>query len=449
VTGLLAADFNYSTSDFAMPVLSGAGKDYVLTFTPLVNKDGAMPVSLKASISAVDEYGNSPNGSNTVNVSYDTRRPVVTGIVTEPAITEIHFDPFTVKVTLDEAVDGFDPGKLILNGLTLVEVLSGPDVVSGTTEYLLSVKVAPNTPSNSSVSLGLAEGAVKDKADNPNLASIPSLMSSVLFVDNIPPDIINMSVPPTSAPPAGDIAFTFDEPLDVTTPGTIWLEDVGTIPVDKINWLDPSTVNFDHGRLADGMTYVVRVSGYLDLAGNMMAPRVFSFTVGEPAYPVIQRPVIIQLGSGLRITPAISDEPFYVSSRDDFTFTVWPVQGGNLDSLTIETGVPLRDLEGIIRTENPDGSVTVTLVLINEPLVNVSVYLKGVAAAEAVEAADVWASGRQIYIRTAGAATLSIYTLNGGLYRQLSVGAGITVESLPQGYYTIVLGGKTYKAVIQ
>ncbi|MDR1601040.1 MAG: hypothetical protein LBS42_01250 [Tannerella sp.] len=454
VTGLTAADFTYSTSDFAAPVLTGGGKNYVLALTPLVNKDNTTAISLNPPSSVLDEYGNTLDPSNTVSVNYDTRKPVVTRIDAVPAITEVHFDPFTVKITIDEETGTLNAGRLVLTGLTVVEMLGGPEVSGGFTEYLLSVKVAPNTPSNTYVTLALEEGAVYDKAANPNAAGagitpLGGSPSGILFVDNIPPEIINVSVPTTNAPAVGDVAFTFDEPLDTSTPGTIWLEDFGYIPVEDIEWISSSTVNFEHAHLADETTYTVRIAGYLDEAGNVMAPRVFSFTTGVPAYPTILRQLTVLIDDRLTVSPAaITEDPFFVRSRDSFSFTVWPKPGYSLDSLTVSTGIPLRDSEGILTDKNADGSITVTLIYINEAL-NISVSLSGVAASETPEeVSNVWVSGRQLHVRTGSAAAVPVYTLSGGLYRMLSVDAGETVELLPPGYYTVVLGGKSYKVIV-
>jgi hypothetical protein len=450
VTGLAAGDFLYSTADFEPLQISGSGRNYTLTFTPKPDKEAQTSIELKSSGAAVrDIYGNEVSGSGRIAVSYDTRRPQVSLIAMVNPVSVIHFDPLDVRIVFDEAGAGrFDASRLALSGFDLLGIKSGPVVAGSSTEYVVTLQVASSAVSNTHLTLQAGTGLVTDRAGNPSLAGGSGVALSVLFVDNVPPDIISMSVPPTNASPVGRIVFTFSKPLNATAPGAIWLEDVGTIPTGKIKWLNPGTISFDRGHLAEGMTYVMHVSGYTDRAGNTMPPRVFSFKVSEPAYPVIPRPVTIRLGGGLTMSPAHSDEPFYVNSRDNFTFTVRPSAGHSLDSLTVETGIPLRDREGILRTKNPDGSITVTLVRINEPYLNVSVYLRGTSASEAVEAARVWASGHRIYVRTDRTATLSVYNLNGTLCRQLTVGAGTTSEPLPQGYYTALLDGKAYKVII-
>jgi hypothetical protein len=448
ITGLTAADFTYVTADFGTPVLTGSGKNYILTLTPLVNKDNTTPVSLSPAPTILDEYGNTLNNSNTVNANYDTRRPEVLTIVSVPPITEVNFDPFTVEVTVDEPTGLLDPSKLVLTGLDLVEILSGPVLSGGSTIYELSVKVAPGTLSESYLSLALGEGAVKDKANNPNKPGAGSTPLSILFIDNIPPEIINVSVPPTNVPPNGDIDFTFDEPIDESVPGgSIWVEDIGYIPVDQIEWIDESTVRLDYGHLDENITYTVRIAGYTDLAGNVMAPRTFTFTTGDLVFPELMRPITIHVGANLTVSAAIN-EVIFVNSRDNFSFTVWPKEGYNLDNLTVTTGIPLRDSDGLSYQKNDDGSVTVTLLYVTETL-NVFVSITDAEASEAIEASKVWTYGNQVYIYTGNAATLSIYTLNGSLFNKLSVGAGETVVSLPRGYYTIILNGKTYKVLVR
>jgi hypothetical protein len=449
ITGLVATNFIYNTADFGTPTLTGSGKNYILTLTPLVNKDNTTAISLNPVPTILDEYGNTINGSNTVNVNYDTRRPEVVTIESVPPITDVNFDPFTVKVTIDEPVGSFDQSKLVLTGLELIEILSGPVVSGGSTTYELSVKVASGTLSESYLSLAFGEGTVKDKAANPNKPGAGSSPLSILFIDNVPPEIINVSVPPTNLPPAGDIAFTFDEDIDSSVPGgTIWVEDVGYIPADQIEWLSPSTVDLDYGHLGENISYTVRVAGYVDLAGNVMAPRTFTFTTGVLVYPELQRAVTIRVDNNLTILPDVAETTFFVNSRDNYSFTVWAKEGYTLDNLKVTTGIPLRDTDGIVYEQNEDGSVTVTLLYITESL-TVFVSISGVEASESIEASKVWAYGNQVYIYTGSATTAPIYTLNGSLLKKLSVGAGETVVSLPKGYYVIILNGKTYKVVVK
>ena len=68
---------------------------------------------------------------------------------------------------------------------------------------------------------------------------------------------------------------------------------------------------------------------------------------------------------------------------------------------------------------------------------------------ETVENESVWTSGGNLYVRTAKACTVSVYTLPGQLIRQQAVGAGETAIPLPQGIYFVKTGGITRKIFVR
>jgi len=68
---------------------------------------------------------------------------------------------------------------------------------------------------------------------------------------------------------------------------------------------------------------------------------------------------------------------------------------------------------------------------------------------ETVENGSVWTSGENLYVRTAKACTVSVYTLPGQLIRQQAVGAGETAIPLPQGIYFVKTGDMTRKIFVK
>jgi len=68
---------------------------------------------------------------------------------------------------------------------------------------------------------------------------------------------------------------------------------------------------------------------------------------------------------------------------------------------------------------------------------------------ETVENESIWTSGGNLYVRTAKACTVSVYTLPGQLIRQQTVGTGETAIPLPQGIYFVKTGGITRKIFVR
>ena len=449
VTGLTATDFNHNVD--LTPTLTGAGKNYTLTLTPAANVDNTTTVTLKTVIAARDEYGNELNGSNTVTANYDTRRPLVVSITQVTPAPEVNFDPFDLRIIFNEApVSGFDPSKLIPDGLTYLSLVSGP-VVSGTsTEYVIRVQVAPGTLSGSTLRLDVGEGTVKDKAGNPNVSSLTSMVSSrwpgVRFTDNVPPFVVSMSPSGNWAPIKGNLVFTFNEDMDQSVQGKVWLEDFGLLTGGT--WLDERTLSFPYGYLKYWATYQVYVYDFRDLAGNIQDP-VFSGVIytGAPIRPVIQREIILFAGGGLNlsITPNVVH---YVVSTHDFVFDVTAKPGYNLNDLHVTSGDELRDKEGgITLTKNDDGSVTVTIKKVQETLfITVTI---GPLANETIETTKVWAYDHNLYVQSDQLATLRIHTMDGQLYRRMPVQEGITTIPLPRGIYTVLIDLKPFKIVVQ
>ena len=450
VTGLLATDFIHNVD--LTPSLTGAGKNYVLTLTPAANVENTTTVTLKTVIAARDEYGNELNGSNTVTANYDTRRPLVSGITQVIPAPEVNFDPFDLRIVFDESpVSGFDPAKLIPAGLAYMSLVSGPTAVGpGYTEYVVRVQVAPGTLSGTTLRLDVGEGTVQDKAGNPNVSSLAGIASArwpgVRFVDNVPPYVETMSPAGNWAPIKGNLVFTFNEAMDQSVPGKVWLEDFGFLSGGT--WLDERTLSFPYGYLKYWATYQVYVYDFRDLAGNLQDP-LFSGVLytGAPVRPVIQREVILFAGAGVNLSVS-PNVVHYVVSTHDFVFTVTAQPGYTLDDLHVTSGDTFRDREGgIVLTRNTDGSVTVTVKKVQETLfITVTI---GALANEVVETAKVWSYDHNLYVQTDRLSTLRIHTVDGQLYRRMPLQEGVTTIPLPRGIYTVLVDLKPFKIVIQ
>jgi uncharacterized repeat protein (TIGR02543 family) len=137
-----------------------------------------------------------------------------------------------------------------------------------------------------------------------------------------------------------------------------------------------------------------------------------------------------------------------VNSHRDFSFTVTALPGYTLDYLTVTTGIPARDEEGIRMVRNTDGSVTVTLIQVWEPL---TVSISGVAPVsnQTVRQSRVWTYGGNLHIDAVNPSPLKVYTLSGQLYIHEDLDAGETKIPLPQGFYIIILEQKITKVVVK
>jgi uncharacterized repeat protein (TIGR02543 family) len=190
-----------------------------------------------------------------------------------------------------------------------------------------------------------------------------------------------------------------------------------------------------------------------DLAGNA---RLENATVDMGAYeyfpeynrPDLIREVTIPQVEGLTTVPPAGRH--YMQTHSDFVFIATPVQGYSLDNLSVKTGIPLRDREGILLERNEDGSVTVIILQVTEMLtLTIDGASPSSASDSAADGAKVWSYGNHLYVRTAVDADVQIRTPAGILFKRQQVGAGDTAIMLPQGFYIVTLDGKMYKVVIR
>jgi hypothetical protein len=469
VTGLLASHFDFA-SDLTASLTQLTPKTYTLTLTPAAGYDKSTPVTLKSPTTALDEFGNAVNGgSNTVNINYDTKPPVVEFIAMENAKAEVNFDPFNVVIRFNEPniPSSLDITKLESDILDILSVVSGPTTVGAGTEYVVRVQVPFDTAvTGALLGMKVNAGAVKDKATNPNTPSgvinLTNWTTSgggggtrgpsgppVIFVDNVDLVVVSMSPSGDWAPVVGNIVITFNKKVDQSAPGTIWLEDFGYLDLSKATWVTPQSISLPYGYLTYNSTYRVHVAGFRDLSKKIQTPEYWGvFSTGAPVRPTMQREIILFAGQGIEISVDPS-KIHYVMIGSDFVFNVKAKSGYNLDNLQVISGIEHRDQDkGIVIEKNADGTAKVTVKYVIEPILYITVTI-GASANESLEATNVWAYGDNLYIRALQPTTANVYAMSGVLFRQIPVSEGLTTAQLPRGIYTVLMEGKTYKVVIK
>lgn len=139
---------------------------------------------------------------------------------------------------------------------------------------------------------------------------------------------------------------------------------------------------------------------------------------------------------------------YYVVGHTDFVFTVTAKPGYSLDYLVVKTGIPLRDREGVRMEKNDNGSVTVTIVKVWEPIY---ISIEGISPVSntQIENAKVWANEKILYVNATEESALQIFTMAGQLIKNEKVPGGITSFILQQGFYVVKLDQKLYKVIIK
>lgn len=162
--------------------------------------------------------------------------------------------------------------------------------------------------------------------------------------------------------------------------------------------------------------------------------------------PVIERVVTLPVIPGA----IVDKEPgrHTLESRRDFTFTITPTGNNASLQLTISTSrTSVPDSEGVIIEKNEDGSYTVTIREVQEP---VEVYVDFVTSAGTVENNRIWTSGNQVYLQTDVPAQVQVYAISGAFVQSRTMPAGETaVVSLPKGFFLIVINGQTHKVIVK
>ena len=161
--------------------------------------------------------------------------------------------------------------------------------------------------------------------------------------------------------------------------------------------------------------------------------------------PGITRVVTIPAVSGMICS--VSPGEYSVTSGTNFTFTIAPT-GDNADKVphvsTSRTSLP--DSEGVSVTANGDGSFTVTIYRIQEPVI---VTIDFSTANGAIDSSDnrVWTADARLYLRSSAPGIARIYSIGGVLVGEVNLPtAGETVSfPLNPGFYVVTMNGKVYK----
>lgn len=181
VVNVGAEDFTLSGTTASVTSVTGSGAAYQVTASggDLDQLDGTVGLALSGGASIEDAASNpltggAPSGAETYLL--DNAGPVAT--LASP-VTEV-FEPFTVTISFDEAVTGFD-----LSDLAIVNASSGPLVTQSETSF--TVLITP--PASGDLSIALRPDTVTDSLGNPNLAS--DVLS--FQVDESPPVVTNIT----------------------------------------------------------------------------------------------------------------------------------------------------------------------------------------------------------------------------------------------------------------
>lgn len=176
--------------------------------------------------------------------------------------------------------------------------------------------------------------------------------------------------------------------------------------------------------------------------------KTFHFKFEEVPNPDVQRYVEIQTIPGVMSTPTANIH-HYVSSRKDFTFTLY-----------FSTDEPLKvnatsyyskeqvELEG---TDLGGRAYSYTIRQVTEPwTVTVSTEsASGEVGNDNASGRLVWTHENTLYINSDKNTRATIYTLNGMLLKQLNVSPGTTNETLERGIYIVEVDDARYKVVIK
>ncbi|MDR1779854.1 MAG: right-handed parallel beta-helix repeat-containing protein, partial [Tannerella sp.] len=168
---------------------------------------------------------------------------------------------------------------------------------------------------------------------------------------------------------------------------------------------------------------------------------------GERLYPTIMRLVVLPEVKGITTDPPAGRHS--IPSQSDFVFTVTALDGYDLEGLTVTTGIPIRDKEGIKITANADGTKTVKILQVTEPLTLHISGFTGYTGKSEVDKTKVWSYGNTLYISTSNPAQVRIFNMSGILFKAQNIAAGETEIQLPQGFFVIIIGERRWKVVIK
>lgn len=248
VVGFEAADLRLTGATASS--FSGSGAVYQALITP--NTEGALVVSIDEG-AATDAFGNLSVAA-AFNSQSDTIAP--TASITGP--TGVQLTPFTVTITFNEAVTGFD-----INDVRVTNAALSNFAGSGAAYTVL---VTPISTGPTSVTIDVAAGAATDAAGNANVAVAPATFSADLsrpVVETVTPNlIVSMNVNANET--------------DLTRiRGTIDLRNAGSLDAlftasADVNWLDVAPAS---GRLARNQVIQLVITPNARI--NALAPGVY------------------------------------------------------------------------------------------------------------------------------------------------------------------------------
>ena len=210
VSGFAAGDVLLSAG--ARGEFTGSDGDsvYTLAVTPPAGAAGSFTVGVPAGV-AQDLAGNPNTAAAPVSQQYDREAPTPT--IELPGGTAT--GPFAVTIRFAEAVTGFSPADVRING----EPADGPfSDGNGTTTFVL--QVTPDNDTTGNVSISVPAGVATDAAGNPSLAA----PAQVQAFDTVTPPGVAITGD-TGGTANGDVTFTFTftEPVNGFTAGDVQL----------------------------------------------------------------------------------------------------------------------------------------------------------------------------------------------------------------------------------
>lgn len=145
---------------------------------------------------------------------------------------------------------------------------------------------------------------------------------------------------------------------------------------------------------------------------------------------------------------SVSEGKHYLWSREQFSFTIRPTGSNAGKKLHVSTSrVLVPDSEGVLITDNQDGSFTVTILYIQE---EVTVAIDFATGIESIDGNDVWSYGNCLYIRSDEAGEASVCTIAGSLVEKIRIRGSETIAvTLPDGLYIVLLHSKAYKVIVR
>ena len=245
----------------------------------------------------------------------------------------------------------------------------------------------------------------------------------------------------------------------------VWVPSTGVAPIEDL--LTPVAV-FDKTQFTDGtgiatFTYRQNLTAlykkypiyamYYEIWTNdeTNTPYVHNYGEGN-AYPQTNRKLTINTANGITTS---HKEWELVKSGYDYTFDVYAEAGKDLE-ITTNSEFWTADNGGIKVVPKGSGKWTVTLKKLRVTMtVNIG-FANSLESAGGGEGQTgngffkedkVWGSGRTLYVKSAGAGTLSIYSVTGQLINSTIVNGDYTT-TLPKGLYIIKLKNKAYKAIL-